>query len=139
MFYRPSSLFLGCMCPSQFKFFVSNNSKYCFKPSTLPYLAFRFGGRSLSASDFVLHVKLVDVCVSLWWREVRLQLLSKVELNSTILHQDVRKQGTACQRLLGCPKSHAQPHSVLRKAHLHLVTTVEVLKWQEKQHVSFTF
>lgn len=93
----------------------------------LPYLAFRFGGRSLSASDFVLHVKIVDVGVSFWWGKVRLRLLSKVELNSTILHQDMRKQGTAGQRILGCPEGNTQPHSILRKAHLHLVTTVKVL------------
>lgn len=71
------------------------------------YLTVRFGRRSLSASDFVLHVKIVDVGVSLWWGVVRLQLLSEVELHSTILHQDMREQGTACQRFLGCPESHA--------------------------------
>lgn len=98
--------------------------------SALPYLAFRFGGRALSASDFVLHGKIVNVGVSLWWWEVWLRLLSKVELNSTILHQDMREQSAACQRLLGCPKSHAQPHSVLRKPHLYLIATVKVLKFQ---------
>lgn len=80
---------------------------HCFIISTLPYLAFRLAGRSLSASDLVFHAKIVDVGVSLWLGKVWL-LLSKVELNSTILHKDVREQGTACQGLLGCLESHSQ-------------------------------
>lgn len=96
--------------------------------SVLPYLALRLASRSLGASDLVLHPQIVDVCVSLWRGEVRLPLLSKVELNGTILHQHMREQCTACQCLLGCPESHTQPHTVFRIAHLHLITAVEVLK-----------
>lgn len=96
--------------------------------SVLPYLALRLARGSLSASDLVLHPQIVDVCVSLWWGEVWLPLLSKVELNGTILHQHMREQGTACQRLLGRPESHAQPHAILGIAQLHFVTTVKVLK-----------
>lgn len=72
----------------------------------MPYLAFRFACRSLSASDLFLHVKIVDEGVSFWQGEIRLSLLSKVELNSTILHQHMREEGTACQRLLGGSESH---------------------------------
>lgn len=96
--------------------------------SLLTYLTLRLAGRSFSTSDLVLHLQIVDEGVSLLWGEVRLSLLSKVELNRTILNQDVREQGTACQGFFGCPESHTQMHSILREAHLHLVTTVKVLK-----------
>lgn len=61
-----------------------------------PYLAFRFGRRPFSASNFVLHLEIVNICVSLWRGKVGLRLLSKVKLNSTVLHQDMREQSSAC-------------------------------------------
>lgn len=93
-----------------------------------PYLAFRFGHRPFSASNFVLHLEIVNVRVSLWRGEVGLRLLSEVKLNGTILYQDMREQSSACQRLLGCPESHTQRDPVFRIAHLHLFATFEVLK-----------
>lgn len=68
--------------------------------------------------------------VSLWWREVWLRLLSKVELDGTVLHQDVREQSTARQLILGRPESNAQPHSILGVAHLDLITIIKVLHRQ---------
>lgn len=94
-----------------------------------PYLAFRFGRRPFSASNFVLHLQIVNIRVSLWRGKVWLRLLSEVELNSAVLHQDMREQRSACQCLLGCPKSHAQRHTIFRKAHLYLFTAFKVLKW----------
>lgn len=96
--------------------------------SLLTHLALRFAGRPLCASDLVLHAQIVDEGVSVLGGEVRLPLLSKVEFNCTILNQDVREQGTACQSLFGGPERHTQIHSILGEAHLHLVSAVKVLK-----------
>lgn len=78
-----------------------------------PHLAFRFVGRSLCASDFVLHGKIMEEGVSLLWGEVGLPLLAKVELDGTVFHQHMGEERPSCQRLLGGPESNAQVHSVL--------------------------
>lgn len=94
-----------------------------------PYLAFRFCRRPFSASNFVLHLQIVNIRVSLWRGKVWLRLLSEVKLNSAVLYQDMREQSSACQCLLGCPESHTQRHTIFWKAHLYLFTAFKVLKW----------
>lgn len=97
------------------------------------YLAVSFGCRPLGPSDFLFHGEIVDEGVPLWWSVVWLWLLSKVELNSTILHQDMREQGPTCQCLLCGLESNTQPDSIFGEAHLNLVTAVKVLKLRHKQ------
>lgn len=85
------------------------------------YLALRLGAGPLGASDFVLHGDVVNEGVSLWWRVEGLRLLSKVELDGAVLHQDVREESAACQRILGRAEGNAERHAVLREAHFHLI------------------
>lgn len=92
------------------------------------YLALRLGGGTLGASDFVLHGDVVNEGVSLWWWEEGLRLLPKVELNSAVLHQDVREKSAARQLILGRTEGDAERHAILGVAHLHLIATIKVLQ-----------
>lgn len=112
---------------------IIHGSKKCHVfiwSSAQSYLTFRFGGRPFCSSDFVFHGNIMNEGVSLWWGEVWLRLLSKVELDGTVLHQDVREQSTVRQLILGRPESNAQPHSILGVAHLNLITIIKVLHRQ---------
>ena len=95
------------------------------------HLTVSFGDRPNGSPDPVLQFHILDEGVSFWEREERLLFLSEVELDGTVLHQDVGDESAPSQLLARNTKRHVQPLAVFGESHLHLFVVFKVLDKRE--------
>lgn len=72
--------------------------------------------------------------VALRQGEIRLFLLSEVELDSAVLHQDVREERTLGQLLARDVVARPEPLAVFGECHLHLLAALKVLNEGTRCH-----
>lgn len=100
-------------------------------PPKETYFAICFVPWSNSPPDSLRQGKVLDEREAWWNGEEGIFPLPKVELNGTVLHQDMWEERLATQDVLPQPVGHPQPPAILHVGHFNIIAALKVLRKRE--------